>query len=185
MFIDGEVLLKILLLFIGIMFGVNFPDIDIKFKFLKHRSWLTHSFIVPLFMIIFALNIYRGDLIYIMLGFAEGVAIHLCYDLFPVSYKGGALIKFPASIKTGKWKSIIYIFVSIILIELIVLYYVTGYIFVLFIFILKIYYTFKYGKTEKRLIMPLMMINMVYFIGIYLMWSRATYRLMEFVINYI
>lgn len=81
---------------IGAWLGTLFPDID-RFRFfrLRHRSLVTHSFLLP------ALLWGGGALIsavwadWLVTGFAAGVALHLAFDLFPGKWRGFALIDVP------------------------------------------------------------------------------------------
>ena len=81
---------------LGAWLGTLFPDID-RFRFLRlrHRSVVTHSFLVPALL-------GAGSSLssvkwagWFVPGFAAGVALHLAFDLFPGKWRGFALIDVP------------------------------------------------------------------------------------------
>ena len=81
---------------LGAWLGTLFPDID-RFRFLRlrHRSAVTHSFLVPALL-------WAGSALssvewagWFVPGFAAGVALHLAFDLFPGKWRGFALIDVP------------------------------------------------------------------------------------------
>ena len=86
--------LELIILFAAYFLGIKFPDWDFKLK-LKHRSILTHSPLVLLFLI----RIYEQDqnkvFRYFLMGFSLALALHFIYDLYPRGWGGGALIKIP------------------------------------------------------------------------------------------
>ena len=75
---------------IGLLIGSFFPDIDQKIKWLRHRSLLTHSAIIP---VILAISLKGEQEKFFVSGFIIGVTIHLLFDLFPGKWKGYALIR--------------------------------------------------------------------------------------------
>lgn len=125
---------EILSIFIIISFyyiGFKFPDIDLKIKALGHRSIVTHSFIIPLGMLLLdkanILSVYYRNQINIthilIEAFALGITLHLIYDLKPKSYKGSALLKLPIiSGGLSKIWSIIIIILSIIILSMITIF---------------------------------------------------------------
>lgn len=81
---------------VGAWLGSQYPDIDRwDFLRLRHRSGVTHSFLLP------SLLWLGGSLSgfewagWIGAGFAGGVALHLAFDLFPGKWRGFALIDVP------------------------------------------------------------------------------------------
>jgi len=117
--------------YISFLGGLKFPDIDLIFIFLGHRSIITHGILVPLLVYflltkeikffsikkqldkIFTSKHFKDNsLDYIYIGFLLGIAIHLCADLFPKNYNftGTATIFLPFWIYTGKTFSILWIF---------------------------------------------------------------------------
>ena len=77
-----------LLFLAGQMAGIRLPDIDLVLPGFRHRSGITHSFLVPL---IFWLMGWHA----IAAGLALGTGMHMASDLQPKAWTGGALIKFP------------------------------------------------------------------------------------------
>ncbi|MHA1912710.1 MAG: metal-dependent hydrolase [Candidatus Kariarchaeaceae archaeon] len=77
----------LLIAFMTIVFGAEFPDLDQVYKkFFSHRDMLTHSAIVPLFLT--ALSFYSEDQVLkpLIAFFLLGVASHLILDILP-TYK--------------------------------------------------------------------------------------------------
>lgn len=96
----------------GISIGLHMADWDHKLPFFDHRSFWTHGMIVPIivwWLLVSGYNFadpYFEDaklnaedwsrlLRFFGLGFFPGYAIHMCFDLFPKKWQGGALIKSP------------------------------------------------------------------------------------------
>ena len=78
----------------GAALGLYLPDIDHTFPFLFHRSIITHSLLLPLLCF---LAVYRAQEHWkaATAGLCLGVAVHLCFDLFPALWIGFALINAP------------------------------------------------------------------------------------------
>ena len=110
----------LLVLFVSLLAGINFPDLDLALIFLGHRSIITHGILVPFFIYRFLTKysdkpflskylskfltnkkIKNDFLDYVYIGFLIGIAIHLCADIFPKAYIGFALIKLPFWIPIG------------------------------------------------------------------------------------
>ena len=91
----GLFFLTVISLVAGLALGEWFPDIDQRFHFLTHRSILTHSLIVPLFLYSMGSGLKATPLRLFVSGFSLGLAIHLGFDLFPRSWQGYALIHVP------------------------------------------------------------------------------------------
>lgn len=72
-----------LMLLIGIVAGLAFPDIDLRWDFLGHRSIVTHSFLVPLLLFGVAYQQKHVATRLLAAGFSLSLAIHLSFDLFP------------------------------------------------------------------------------------------------------
>ena len=85
--------MRFLLIFLGYILGINFPDIDHKIKFLGHRSFLTHSPIPTLILYFLGEKSGLSDFNFILIGFSFAVGIHLVFDLFPKKWTGGSIIK--------------------------------------------------------------------------------------------
>ena len=80
---------------VGAWLGSWFPDVDLKIRFLRHRSIVTHGFILPALMLL-AVGAARNERMdWFIAGFATGVAAHLAFDLFPESWRGYAMISAP------------------------------------------------------------------------------------------
>ena len=75
---------------IGLLIGSFFPDIDQKIKWLRHRSILTHSAIIP---VILAISLKGEKELLLISGFCVGMAMHKLFDLFPKKWQGYALIR--------------------------------------------------------------------------------------------
>lgn len=109
------------------------PDIDLLFRVipyvkgfisqllgLTHRSWITHSCIWVLIMMIITRLLFDHDIAVIVgLATALGLTYHLGFDLFPKSWHGTALITFPLWIGripiVGSYISIFWLGLNIIL----------------------------------------------------------------------
>ena len=119
----------LLVLFVSLLAGINFPDLDLALIFLGHRSIITHGILVPFFIYRFLTKysdkpflskylsmfltnkkIKNDSLDYVYIGFLIGIAIHLCADIFPKAYIGFALIKLPFWISIGAPLSFIWMF---------------------------------------------------------------------------
>ena len=81
---------------LGAWLGTLFPDID-RFRFLRlrHRSIVTHSFLMPALLWAGAALTSVEWAGWFVTGFAAGVALHLAFDLFPGKWRGFALIDVP------------------------------------------------------------------------------------------
>ena len=82
-------------LLVGLAVGEQFPDIDQGINFLVHRSFITHGPILPLFLFLPASRLKPVPIRLFVMGFSLGVAVHLCFDLFPKAWQGYALIHVP------------------------------------------------------------------------------------------
>ena len=96
------------LLFLGgLMMGVRWPDWDFLIPGLKHRSGITHSFLLPLVVYWLALPATAA-------GLALGIALHLSSDIQPKAWSGGALIKLPFIGSIGSKLSPVWLFACIV-----------------------------------------------------------------------
>lgn len=89
----GYEMVNLFFAFIAMSLGINYPDMDLKIKFLSHRSALTHSPLLSFILYYFAEKNNSIELQYFVIGFSLAVAIHLTFDFFPKSWVGNALIK--------------------------------------------------------------------------------------------
>ena len=75
--------------------GSWFPDTDLKVRFLRHRSVLTHGILVPL-MFVAMVGVTRTERVeWFVAGLCTGLAVHLAFDLFPKGWNGYAFISVP------------------------------------------------------------------------------------------
>jgi len=119
----------LIVLFVSLLAGINFPDLDLALVFLGHRSIITHGILVPFFIYRFLtkysekpfLSKYLSKFLtntkiknefldFTYIGFLIGIAIHLCADIFPKTYIGFALIKLPFWIPVGVVLSFVWMF---------------------------------------------------------------------------
>jgi len=109
-------ILMLVPLVIGLAIGLTFADVDIVFKFLTHRSALTHSFLPPLgaFFIYKSLKEQKDWVRFVLIGLSLGMIIHLSFDVFPVGWRGAALIHFPFFGRTNAAFSILWLGLSMI-----------------------------------------------------------------------
>ena len=84
-----------ILLIIGIIAGLKFPDLDLRLNFLVHRSIITHSFFIPLILFLWVRKKPQSSSYLLSIGFSLALVIHLCFDLFPRAWVGFALISVP------------------------------------------------------------------------------------------
>jgi hypothetical protein len=82
-------------LFAGAAVGLYLPDIDRTFPFLLHRSIITHSVLIPLLCFLAVQSAKARWQAAATMGLCLAVAVHLCFDLFPVVWIGFALISVP------------------------------------------------------------------------------------------
>ncbi|WP_145912496.1 hypothetical protein [Endozoicomonas montiporae] len=94
------------LFFAGLIAGVRWPDWDFLIPGLGHRSGLTHSALLPLFVYFLASPGLAS-------GLSLGIALHLSSDIQPKAWTGGALIKFPVVGSIGKKLSPLWLFINI------------------------------------------------------------------------
>jgi hypothetical protein len=86
---------------VGLLVGMAFPDLDLRFAqwlprgIIQHRSLLTHGMLVPLGLFVLAHEQRRPGLRLLAMGFSIGVAVHLCFDLYPSVWRGTALLHVP------------------------------------------------------------------------------------------
>lgn len=97
---------------LAVMAGVFFPDLDQRTIVLRHRSWITHSAIVGLLLIVDPLAQFVGDWSHcsadiLIHQFCFSVGFHLLADLkAPKKMKGFSLIHIPVRDKNGKVKGV-------------------------------------------------------------------------------
>lgn len=81
---------------LGAYLGTRLADIDFKIPGLVHRSIVTHGFLLPLALFVVASR-YKHQLwlVGFTCGFLPTSAAHLCFDLWPRGWQGGAYIYAP------------------------------------------------------------------------------------------
>ena len=82
-------------LVLGILLGIDYPDIDQKIGFLVHRSILTHSLLLAVIALLWVQV--RNEIVtrLFVAGLSLSIAIHLSFDMFPKRWIGYALIHIP------------------------------------------------------------------------------------------
>lgn len=107
-------LLGIICLLLGLAIGWSLPDLDLRWRFLGHRSIVTHGFLVPLLFYALAYRRERPALRWLAMGVGLASAAHLCFDLFPRAWSGFALITVPAYGRTSPLFSWLWVAVSLV-----------------------------------------------------------------------
>ena len=80
---------------LGVVAGLEFPDIDQSVGLILHRSILTHGPLVPMIVFAAASGDHSLPVRWLGIGVCLGVAVHLGFDLFPEEWSGYALISVP------------------------------------------------------------------------------------------
>lgn len=109
-------------LLLGLALGLHFPDIDSRLNrllpswLLLHRSILTHGMLASL-LLFWLIGRRKGaapSLRLFTIGFSLAVAVHLCFDFFPRSWTGFALIHIPVYDRTSALFSQSWVILSIV-----------------------------------------------------------------------
>ena len=87
--------IALIALVLGLVIGERFPDLDQRTELLLHRSIITHGLLLPLFLYLLASNNRLMAFRWFVMGVAQGVAVHLVFDLFPRAWNGYALVSLP------------------------------------------------------------------------------------------
>lgn len=150
--------------FAAYFIGFKFPDWDFKMK-LKHRNILTHSPLMTLILIIFYLREPNDISRFFIGGFSLGMGIHFIFDLFPKKWSGGALIQIPILGKSlsPRWSQLFFKISSLISLTITVVFSRFEYELLLF-FLLGIVTLIKNMAKEKKLIRPLLIYTVLFFI---------------------
>mgnify|MGYP000091630231 FL=1 len=156
--------------------GFKFPDIDLKFKSIGHRSIITHSPLLPLMLFIlhetnmlWLVYAKKYDITrYFIIGLSLGIALHLLYDLRPKSFKGTALIKFPY-IKKGLTinQSIYFMLISVIILLLISIYQVRTIFEIIIMSVIFLITVIVNRKTEKGFYTVVFLFLLIFCLGVY------------------
>ena len=135
-------------LVLGILLGINYPDIDQKISFLVHRSILTHSLLLAIIALCWALV--KNELVTRLFaaGLSLSTAIHLSFDLFPRQWIGYALIHIPMYGRTNAVFSWVWLAINVVLGMYLVLVLIrTG--FEVMIFLISASTTFIYYTSQE------------------------------------
>ena len=101
-------------LIVGLFIGLQLPDADRVFTlFLRHRSLVTHTFLIPLACALYA---WRRDSWKELgvAGLSLGMMVHLAFDLFPRRWSGYALINAPLVGTLDATSSLLWIFSGVL-----------------------------------------------------------------------
>ncbi|NJL33546.1 MAG: hypothetical protein HC893_06395 [Chloroflexaceae bacterium] len=79
---------------LGLWLGLSLADFDQVLFFLRHRSIVTHSIIIPLLAYLFVPRSHSWVRMGLV-GVCVGMAVHLSFDFFPNAWQGFALINLP------------------------------------------------------------------------------------------
>jgi hypothetical protein len=110
-------------LLLGGIIGIHFPDLDNRFQWLipswilLHRSILTHGLIISSLLFLFVRNrrSTMPSLRLFVIGLSLAFAAHLCFDFFPRSWIGFALIHIPLYGRTNALFSQAWIILSVVI----------------------------------------------------------------------
>lgn len=105
----------LIFLLIGMVAGLNLPDLDSNLSFLVHRSIVTHNFLFPLCLFWLVPKEEKPMIRFLSMGFSLSITAHLCFDLFPKAWSGFALISIPLYGRTSPLFSWVWIVGSIVL----------------------------------------------------------------------
>lgn len=97
---------------VGLRIGMGLPDQDLKIFFLRHRSLLTHGFLLPSLLFVAVQKFPDHTARLFAIGVALASTIHLCFDLFPRAWHGLALITIPLYGRTSALFSWLWIALS-------------------------------------------------------------------------
>lgn len=116
--LTGHFIFRIAWLLLGLALGFRFPDIDQRLQLsglLVHRSILTHGFLLSLLLFWFIRNERdsKPKLRLFVIGLSLAFAVHLCFDFFPRSWVGYALIHIPLYGRTNGLFSQLWILLSV------------------------------------------------------------------------
>lgn len=90
--ISGEQFPVLVFGVVGGALGVSFADWDQYLPLLHHRDILTHGVLLPVGLWFWALKSADVRVRLFTVGFVSAVVGHLCFDLYPVGWRGYALI---------------------------------------------------------------------------------------------
>ena len=155
--------------------GFYFCDLDLNVKMLRHRSILTHSCLLILFIkylenyynLVFSVRDINLLSIFII-SFSFGIIIHLLYDLKPKSLRGTALLSVPIfNFRFNKFWSICFMLLSIIYLASNNIFLINDwftYILCNLLMIRTFFINFKKENAKFRIILFLLVYNFIFFI---------------------
>ena len=79
----------------GAWVGLNLPDIDQRIDFLLHRSIVTHGPLLPFALFLLIRGVRQSWPRLALAHMCLGLAAHMAFDIFPVAWRGYALISIP------------------------------------------------------------------------------------------
>jgi hypothetical protein len=107
-------ILALIALIIGTLIGLQLPDTDQVFSlFLMHRSMITHGFLLPLGLFLIARRRERWLTLGVA-GLCLAIAVHMTFDLFPLSWRGYALITVPFIGRIDPTLTVLWLAISIV-----------------------------------------------------------------------
>lgn len=173
----------VILLIFGFISGIKFPDIDIKMKFISHRSILTHSPFLSILMYLISRKIGTSDFNYFLSAFSLSEGIHLIYDFFPKAWIGTALIKIPPKSGFGAKTSKYFIFLSIVILMFIGINLMETLSQLKLSMILSIIILIIFHKKEGEFIKPLIVFTFLYLVIAYIFFPFLFFELKTIVIE--
>lgn len=173
--------INLILITVFYYIGLKFPDIDFKIKGLRHRSIVTHSFLLPLVLFIF----HKSEMLTliwmktyditgsVIIGLCFGMTVHFLYDLFPKRFVGSALIQFPIgnSYKNkyalSPFNSVLWFIGSAVIQSIIAVYYISDieeYILLIICTVLTLYFK---RKSENGFYIVILLFIGIIFLSFY------------------
>lgn len=163
--------------------GLRFPYIDFKIKGLRHRSIVTHSFLLPLVLFIF----HKSEMLTliwmktyditgsVIIGLCFGMTVHFLYDLFPKRFVGSALIQLPVgnSYKNkyalSAFNTVILFIFSSLMQTFISLYYIADFTEITVLVLCTVMTLFFKRKSENGFYLVILLFIVIVFISFYFM----------------
>lgn len=163
--------------------GLRFPDIDFKIKGLRHRSIVTHSFLLPLVLFI----LHKSEMLTliwmktyditgsVITGLCFGMTVHFLYDLFPKRFVGSALIQLPVgnSYKNkyalSTFNTVILFILSSLMQTFISLYYIADFTEIIVLVLCTVMTLFFKRKSENGFYLVILLFIVIVFISFYFM----------------
>lgn len=174
--------INLVLITIFYYIGLRFPDIDLKIKGLRHRSIITHSFLLSLVLFIF----HKSEMLTliwmktsditgtVIAGLSFGMTLHFLYDLRPKKFVGSALIQFPFTQGYKKRnaltapQTVMWLIVSCIIQSLISVYYISSYYEMVILLGCTAFTLYFKRNSEKGFYSVIFMFIIIFFLSFYL-----------------